>query len=272
MHKNDKLAKEFKEKVLNENIKDAVKKEVKAMNEIEWEEGMVCFSGGRQILFTAKADPILGDIFGLEDWIKINEDFQLNEIRQGDYIEASELDTEQKYNDAVAELELFGFTSLKSHKGYDRYTTSSLTLGDGFYCYSTNGSRKITYPQLMSIGKLKRIMIKSDKSGPNKAPDITPDVEHKKSIDYLKECMEVQKQRGEQYDSKGTGERSFDAAAKAFNAMTGRNLKGSDACLLLACVKAVRQYSDPTRVHEDSLLDLVSYASLWAEELNKELK
>lgn len=162
MHKNDKLAKEFKEKVLNENIKDAVKSEVKAMSEIEWEEGMVCFSGGRQILFTAKADPILGDIFGLEDWIKINEDFQLNEIRQGDYIEASELDTEQKYNDAVAELELFGFTGLKSHKGYDRYTTSSLTLGDGFYCYSTNGSRKITYPQLMSIGKLKRIMIKSD--------------------------------------------------------------------------------------------------------------
>lgn len=94
----------------------------------------------------------------------------------------------------------------------------------------------------------------------------------KTSIDYLNECMEVQKQRGEQYDSKGTGERSFDAAAKAFNAMTGQNLKGSDVCLLLACVKAVRQYSDPTRVHEDSLLDLVSYASLWAEELNKELK
>jgi hypothetical protein len=94
----------------------------------------------------------------------------------------------------------------------------------------------------------------------------------KKSIDYLNECMEVQKQRGEQYDSKGTGERSFDAAAKAFNAMTGQNLKGSDVCLLLACVKAVRQYSDPARVHEDSLLDLVSYTSLWAEELNKELK
>ena len=94
----------------------------------------------------------------------------------------------------------------------------------------------------------------------------------KSSKDYLKECIEVQNQRGEQYDSKGTGERSFAAAASAFNAMTGNNLKGSDVCLLLACVKAVRQYSDTTRVHEDSLLDLVSYASLWAEELNKEVK
>ena len=89
---------------------------------------------------------------------------------------------------------------------------------------------------------------------------------------YLDECIEVQSQRGEQYDSTGTGERSFDAAAKAYNALTGGNLKGSDVCLMLTCVKAVRQYSNPNRLHEDSLLDLVSYASLWAEELNKELK
>ena len=77
--------------------------------------------------------------------------------------------------------------------------------------------------------------------------------------------MEVQKQRGEQNDSKGTGERACDAAAKEFKEMTGQNLKGSDVCLILTCVKAVRQYSDPTRVNEDRLLDLVSDASLWAE-------
>ena len=94
----------------------------------------------------------------------------------------------------------------------------------------------------------------------------------KTAKDYLNECIEVQNQRGEQYDSKSTGERSFASAASAFNAMTGQNLKGSDVCLLLTCVKAVRQYSDTTRVHEDSLLDFVSYASLWAEELNKEVK
>lgn len=96
--------------------------------------------------------------------------------------------------------------------------------------------------------------------------------EHKKTASqYLSDCIQVQKQRGEQYDSKGTGERSFAAAATAYNAITGRNLKGSDVCLILQVLKDVRQYSDHTRLHEDSLLDKVSYASLHAEELNKEL-
>jgi len=36
-------------------------------------------------------------------------------------------------------------------------------------------------------------------------------------------------------------------------------------------VKLVRQYSSPDRLHHDSLLDGVSYLSLWAEELTKEL-
>ena len=97
----------------------------------------------------------------------------------------------------------------------------------------------------------------------------TPKV--KTSIDYLEECVEVQKQRGEQYDATGSGERSFSACANAFNAVTGRDLKGSDVCLILQTLKDVRQYSDPTRLHEDSILDKVSYASLHAEELNKEL-
>jgi len=97
------------------------------------------------------------------------------------------------------------------------------------------------------------------------------DVNSKTAVEYLQGCIDVQKERGEQYDSSGTGERSFDAAAKAFNALTGRDLKGSDVCLLFTCVKAVRQYSNPDRLHEDSLLDGVSYLSLWAEELNKEL-
>ena len=94
----------------------------------------------------------------------------------------------------------------------------------------------------------------------------------KTAKDYLTECLEVQKQRGEQYDSKGTGERSFSACADAYNAITGGNLKGSDVCLILTQLKLVRQYSDQARIHEDSLLDGVSYFSLLAEELNKELK
>jgi len=93
----------------------------------------------------------------------------------------------------------------------------------------------------------------------------------KTAINYLTECAEVQKQRGEQYDKAGTGERSFAACSTAFNAITGRDLKGSDVCLILQILKDVRQYSDPTRLHEDSVLDKVSYSSLHAEELNKEL-
>lgn len=93
----------------------------------------------------------------------------------------------------------------------------------------------------------------------------------KTSIDYLNECVSVQKQRGAQYDSTGKGERSFRACSNAYNAITGNNLKGSDICLILQILKDVRQYSDPTRLHEDSILDKVSYASLHAEELNKEL-
>ena len=91
------------------------------------------------------------------------------------------------------------------------------------------------------------------------------------ATELLSESIKVQKQRGEQYDKDATGERSFQAAADAFNAMSGENLTGSDICMILVCVKAVRQYSNPARLHADSVLDLVSYASLWGEELSKEL-
>jgi hypothetical protein len=93
----------------------------------------------------------------------------------------------------------------------------------------------------------------------------------KTSAEFLSECLRVQTERGKQYDASGTGERSFAAAAAAFNAATGKSLTGSDVCLLLTMVKLVRQYSSPDRLHQDSLLDGVSYMSLWAEELTKEL-
>lgn len=92
------------------------------------------------------------------------------------------------------------------------------------------------------------------------------------AAEYLAACAQVQLERGKQYDASGTGERSFGAAAEAFNCITGKQLRGSDVCLILELVKKVRQYSDPTRLHADSVLDAVSYGSLWAAELTKELK
>ena len=97
------------------------------------------------------------------------------------------------------------------------------------------------------------------------------DSQPKTAAEFLNACVAVQSERGKQYDASGTGERSFAAAASAFNAATGKSLTGSDVCLLLTMVKLVRQYSSPGRVHHDSLLDGVSYLSLWAEELTKEL-
>jgi hypothetical protein len=94
----------------------------------------------------------------------------------------------------------------------------------------------------------------------------------KTARNYLNACIDVQAVRAEQYDASKTGERSFNAAAQAYNAITGGELKGSDVCLILEMVKLVRQYSDPKRLHEDSVLDKVSYSSLWAEEITKELQ
>jgi hypothetical protein len=112
-----------------------------------------------------------------------------------------------------------------------------------------------------------------------KAPELTfgagvfslVDDSPKTASDYLAACTKVQDERGKQYDASSTGERSFDAAAEAFNCVTGKDLRGSDVCLILEMVKLIRQYSDPTRLHADSVLDKVSYSALWAEQLTKEL-
>jgi len=249
------------------------------MNNIEWKEGAVCYADGEQLFQFSWSNKLdLVDINLYKVAIKSVAsiiDFQLNEPRQGDYIQKSELDTERKYNDAV---EVFGLFDISVHgKGFNYLKpANTLLIIDSdweFIGTSEDDSdleRKITYNQLMAIGKLKRLMNERDKVNDSEKPNSCN--KPKLATQYLNECIEVQKQRGEQYDSTGTGERSFAAAASAFNALTGKNIKGSDVCLLLTCVKAVRQYSNPNRLHDDSLLDGVSYLSLWAGELNKELK
>lgn len=102
------------------------------MNNIEWKDGAVCFAHNMQY-----SDPMIPSITKAKD-------FQLNEIRKGDYIDGQELDTEQKYNDAVAVFELFNIQA--SAKDCGNWQV-----------------RKISYPQLMAIGKLKRLMDDTDK-------------------------------------------------------------------------------------------------------------
>ncbi|AKA61221.1 hypothetical protein [Pseudoalteromonas phage H103] len=148
------------------------------MSNIEWEEGAICCAGGQQW------DDHSLDGESVVEYVITAEDFQLNEMRIGDYIEASELGTEQKYNDAVEVFELFGFggtVDWRTQKDYEPcyfYADNDTGDFDSQRCfYEDDMLRKIAYTQLMAIGKLKRAMI--EKSAPKIAPDLTPDVEIK---------------------------------------------------------------------------------------------
>ena len=113
-------------------------------------------------------------------------------------------------------------------------------------------------------------------STPAPAPTEQPATEQRVPVklptatDFLKSCIDVQKTRGKEYAG-NDNERSFETVATTFNTITGRDLNASDICLLLVILKLVRQYADPERLHHDSLLDGVSYMSLWAEQLTKDL-
>lgn len=85
-----------------------------------------------------------------------------------------------------------------------------------------------------------------------------------KSTEFLQSAMDVQKERGEQYD-KPSGERSMGATVRAFNAITGHTLEESDGWMLMGLLKLVRQAQNPEKYHHDSALDFVAYASLYAE-------
>lgn len=85
-----------------------------------------------------------------------------------------------------------------------------------------------------------------------------------KSKEFLQAAIDVQKERGAQYD-KPSGERSMGATVAAFNCITGNNLKEQDGWMLLGLLKLVRQSQNPEKYHHDSALDFVAYASLYAE-------
>lgn len=89
-----------------------------------------------------------------------------------------------------------------------------------------------------------------------------------KSTDFLQSAIDVQAERGQQYDSP-EGERSMGRTVAAFNAVTGRDLTEAEGWLLLQLLKDVRQWQNPGQYHHDSALDGVAYASLKAEALHE---
>ena len=92
-----------------------------------------------------------------------------------------------------------------------------------------------------------------------------------KSKEFLQAAIDVQKERGAQYD-KPSGERSMGATVEAFNCITGNNLKEQDGWMLLGLLKLVRQSQNPENYHHDSALDFVAYASLYAEAASEQCK
>lgn len=145
---------------------------------IEFKDGAVCFADNRQWSFNDSVKPykLVSNMHGtrLEGYSDVVDmpDFQLNTIKQGDYIEASEFDTEQKYNDAVEVFGLFGFDRVGEFcLGYADFMThpneSALICSDGLLMgISKNHShckRKVTFNQLMVIGELKRLEVERDK-------------------------------------------------------------------------------------------------------------
>lgn len=186
------------------------------MNNIKWKDGAVCFATKEQRYANDDAEYIVSNA---DKTVSFNSsraisshDFQLNEIRQGDYIEASELGTEKKYNDAVVEFELFGFTFDPSKSAHPTDFNAIIKDSFGVHLYVSEigflrsgnlfgSGRKITYSQLMAIGKLKRAMIErehllnygkhGEKSAPKIAPDLTPDVVNKPSHYQFFEGVEV---------------------------------------------------------------------------------
>lgn len=95
-----------------------------------------------------------------------------------------------------------------------------------------------------------------------------PESTKQSASSFLEAANNTIGQRGDDYD-KPEGERSAEAVATAFNAITKRNLTEAEIWLVLQLVKDVRQWHNPKRFHYDSALDCVAYAALKAEALAK---
>ena len=62
---------------------------------------------------------------------------------------------------------------------------------------------------------------------------------------------------------------TFSKIATIYNTLRGADLKPSDVALILSILKDVRLYSQDG-LHRDSVIDKISYASLWGELIMEE--
>lgn len=91
------------------------------------------------------------------------------------------------------------------------------------------------------------------------------------AIGIMQRGIGIMKERG--LENAGADmERSFGSVATAFNAITGKDFTAAEVALILQILKDVRQWSDQTRLHKDSIIDCVNYAALKGEELFRQFK
>lgn len=141
---------------------------------IEFKEGVVCYADGRQ-WFSESTYFVSNGVRGLftctsENLVNSNN-LQINEPREGYYIPKSELDTEEKYNRAIEVFGLFGYCFDPSKKAFPCDFDTIVKHSEGAHLYvSEHGflrlgnlyrsGVKLTFPQLIAIGELKRKMSK----------------------------------------------------------------------------------------------------------------
>lgn len=88
---------------------------------------------------------------------------------------------------------------------------------------------------------------------------------HRTASEIADSALKHIRERAETYDQP-TGERSAAKTAKAFNAITGKDITESEVWLLLQLLKDVRQWSRED-YHQDSAEDCIAYAALKDESL-----
>jgi hypothetical protein len=89
-----------------------------------------------------------------------------------------------------------------------------------------------------------------------------------KARTILQLAAETLDQRGTQYDSPDTGERSMHDIVTMFNTLTGKDLTEKEGWMFMCCLKLVRLAKTHGISSTDSIVDLVGYASLISEAEN----
>ena len=133
---------------------------------IEWKEGAVCFAGGEPH-YPSRSGFVV-DSRGFEtSFLDIMDysDFQLNTIKQGDYVSASSISTKVGFNKVV---KVFGLLGYKFEHNSDAVFDSirseqciyAADFGLMFYGSKNGKGRELSVNQVEFIGELKRLEMK----------------------------------------------------------------------------------------------------------------